>query len=139
MSEPWVCSSCGRAFRRFGQSHECAPAMTLDDYFATGPPFERPIFDEVTDFVETLGPVTVEFVSVGVFFKRPSVWMQLRPKRTWVAMTFPMRRAVRHRTIKNKPMSNGRDSSAQWYVSNLESPDDFDDDLREILAESFDL
>ncbi len=113
--------------------------MTLDEYFATGPSFERPIFDEVADFVETLGPVTVEFVSVGVIFKKPSSWMQLRPKRTWVAMTFPMRRAVRHRTIKNKPMSNGRDSSAQWYVANLNSPDDLNDELRDFLAESFDL
>jgi hypothetical protein len=113
--------------------------MTVDEYFATGPSFERPIFDEVAHFVETLGPVTMEFVSVGVFFKKPSSWMQLRPKRTWVAMMFPMRRVVRHRTIKNKPMSNGRDSSAQWYVANLESTDDFDDELRELLAESFDL
>jgi hypothetical protein len=113
--------------------------MTLDDYFATGPPFERPVFDEVADFVSTLGTVTIEFVSVGVFFKKPSSWMQLRPKRTWVAMIFPMRRAVRHRTIKNKPTTNGRGSSAQWYVANLETPDDFDDDLRELLTESFDL
>ncbi len=113
--------------------------MTVDEYFATGPSFERPIFEEVADFVDTLGSVSVEFVSVGIFFKCPSVWMQLRPKRTWVAMTFPVRRAIGHRTIKNKPMTNGRDSSMKWYVANLETPADFDDDLREILAESFDL
>lgn len=139
MAEPWTCPSCRRSFRRTGQSHECAPAMTIEDYFSTGPSFERPVFDAVVQFVETLGPVIIEPVSVGIFFKKPSSWIQLRPKRTWVALSFPMRRDVRHRTIRNKPMTNGRDSSMQWFVANLEVPRDLDDDLRDLLAESFDL
>ena len=113
--------------------------MTVEEYFSTGPSFERPIFEAVRAFVDTLGPVTIEPVSVGIFFKRPSSWIQLRPKRNWVALTFPMRRDVRHRTIRNKAMTNGRDSVMKWFVANLETPADLDDDLRDLLAESFDL
>ena len=50
-----------------------------------------------------------------------------------------MRRDVSHPTIRNKPMTNGRDSSLKWFVANLEKPADLDDELRDFLAESFDL
>jgi hypothetical protein len=134
----WTCASCARTFRRVGQSHECAPALTLETYFASGPEFERPIFDVVSEFIDTLGPVTHEFVQVGVFFRNPSSWVQLRPKRTWVAMTFPMqRRNVVHRTIKNKPLTNNRSADTVWFVANLEKPSDFDADLQALLVESF--
>ena len=31
----WTCPDCGRLFGRTRQSHDCTPAMTLDEYFAT--------------------------------------------------------------------------------------------------------
>ena len=42
----WVCPRCQRRFGRAGQSYECAPAMSLEAYFATGPAHERPVFDD---------------------------------------------------------------------------------------------
>ena len=62
----WECPSCGRRFGRRGQGHECAPALTLDEYFATGPPHERPLFDAVVAHLRAVGPVHVEPVSVGI-------------------------------------------------------------------------
>ena len=53
------------------QGHECAPAMTLDEYFSTGPERERPIYEAVKAHLDTLGPVIVEPVSVGIFLKSP--------------------------------------------------------------------
>ena len=42
--------------------------MTLEAYFAAdGPERERPIFEAVLAFAESLGPVLVEPVSVGIF------------------------------------------------------------------------
>jgi hypothetical protein len=36
----------------------CAPALTIDEYFATGPvERERPIFEAVRDHLESVGPV----------------------------------------------------------------------------------
>ncbi|HWI03138.1 MAG TPA: hypothetical protein VNT52_04820, partial [Acidimicrobiales bacterium] len=53
----WSCPRCGRRFRRRGQSHECAPAMALEEYFSTGPSHERPVFEAVMAHLETVGPV----------------------------------------------------------------------------------
>ncbi len=134
----WICPTCRRSFGRTGQSHECAPALSLEEYFATGPPFERPVFEAVSAFVATLGPVLIEPVQVGIFFKRPSSWMQLRPKRAWVSMLFPLYRAtVEHCTITTKPSSTGRPGAAMWFDAKLRVPTDFDDALQDLLTESW--
>ena len=61
--------------------------MTLDEYFSTGPSFERPVFDAVMAHLRTLGEPFLEPVSVGVFVKRDGVGvLQLRPMTKWVAL-----------------------------------------------------
>ena len=75
----WTCPKCRRGFGRAGQSHECQPAMTLDEYFSTGPERERPIFDAVMAHLGTLGEVHVEPVSVGIFIKKSGSFIELRP------------------------------------------------------------
>ena len=87
----WDCPECGRRFRRAGQSHECAPAMGLEEYFATGPPHERPVCEAVIAHLSTLGPLHVEPVSVGIFLKRAGGFAQLRPMERWVAVSFALR------------------------------------------------
>ena len=131
----WVCPNCGRQFARSRQSHECAPTMTLDEYLATGPPFERPVFEAVHGFITTeLGPVHVEPVSVGIFLKRSGSWVELRPLTRWVAMSFPLARTVRSPAIARKPVDTGR---RIWHWVNLASPDDLADEVRDFLAESY--
>lgn len=108
--------------------------MTLDDYFATGPAHERPVFDAVMRHVATLGPVHVEPVSVGIFLKRVGTFAELRPMQRWVALSFSLSRPVRHRTIVRKV--------AQWHgryfhVANLATPEDFDADLAAWLTEAY--
>ncbi len=70
---PWTCPKCQRQFARNRQGHECAPAMTVQEYFSTGPTFERPVFDAVMGHLRTLGEPFIEPVSVGVFVKRGGV------------------------------------------------------------------
>ena len=134
-ADGWTCPKCGRRFARAGQSHVCAEAMTLDEYFATALPHERPIFDAVYGYLQTLGPVHVEPVVVGIFIKKRGSFLELRPKTQWVAMSFPMPRRVRHPRITRKPIEAGM---AIYHYANLRGPDDLDDDLRELLAESYD-
>ena len=92
----WTCPDCRRRFGRRHQSHDCAPALSLEEYFSTGPAHERPIFEVVRAHVETLGPCEVEAVSVGIFFKRSRSFAQLRPMQRWVALSFSLPRVVRH-------------------------------------------
>jgi hypothetical protein len=132
----WTCPTCKRRFARANQSHECAPAMTLDEYFSTGPEHERPVFDAVLEFVETLGPVHIEPVSVGIFLKTTGSWLELRPMTRWVALSFPLPRRVVHPQIARKPY----DARARIYhVVNLREPADLTDDVKDWLTESYDL
>jgi len=130
----WDCPECGRTFARRGQGHECAPAMTLDEYFSTGPERERPIYEAVKAHFDTLGPIVVEPVSVGIFFKRPGRVAQLRPKTKWVDLSFSLPQPVTDARIVRKPEQwHGR-----WYhVARLVGPEDVDDRVREWLTEAY--
>jgi len=130
----WTCPECARQFARANQSHECAPAMTIDEYFATGPPHERPVFDAVMRHLETVGPVHVEPVSVGIFLKNPHKFAELRPMQRWVALSFSLRRRVHHRSIVRKVVRYG---DRYYHVANLAEPADVDDDLCELLTEAY--
>ncbi len=114
--------------------HECAPAMTLEAYLASGPPHERPIVEAVIRHLETVGPLHVEPVSVGVFLKRSQTFAQLRPKDRWEALSFSLPRQVRHDRIVRKVITyHGR----HHHVANLRSADELDDRLRSWLAEAY--
>ncbi|MGZ4766986.1 MAG: DUF5655 domain-containing protein [Ilumatobacteraceae bacterium] len=134
---PWTCPQCQRQFARAGQSHECAPAMTLEEYFSTGPSFERPVFDAVMAHLRTLGEPFLEPVSVGVFVKRDGVGvLQLRPMTKWVALCLFLPRTVRDRRISRKPIEAGR---AVYHVVNVRGPDDVDDTVKGWITEAWDL
>ena len=134
VSGSWNCPDCGRRFGRKGQSHECAPALSLEEYFATGPAHERPIFEAVLAFVETLGPIHVEPVQVGIFLKKTGGFVELRPMQRWVALWFPLARRLEHSRISRKPMRSGQ----RWYhVVNLGGPGDVDDTIKDWLTESY--
>jgi hypothetical protein len=130
----WVCPECQRTFARRAQGHECAPAMALEEYFSTGPERERPIYEAVKAHLDTLGPVYVEPVSVGIFFKRPGRVAQLRPATKWVDLSFSLSRAVRDPRIVAKPQQY----SGRWYHrARLTGPNDVDDAVRGWLTEAY--
>jgi hypothetical protein len=108
--------------------------MTVDEYFATGPPHERPVYEAVVGYLRTLGPIHVEPVSVGIFLKASGSFVELRPMTKWVAMSFPLPRRVAHPLIARKPVDTGR---KVFHVVNLHGPDDLTDEVRDWLAESY--
>ena len=109
--------------------------MTLEEYFATGPSHERPVFETVMGHLATVGPVHVEPVSVGIFLKNPRTFAQLRPMTRWVALWLWLGRPARHRTIRRKVVPAG---SRYVHVANVAGPADVDDDLRRLLTEAYD-
>jgi hypothetical protein len=108
--------------------------MSLEDYFATGPERERPIFDAVMAHLSSVGPMHVEPVSVGIFIKRSRTFVELRPKQKWVALSFVLSRAVDHPKIDRKLQGSG---SRTYHVVNLRTPEDLDDDVCGWLTESY--
>ena len=134
MNNVWTCPDCQRQFRRARQSHECAAAMSLDEYFETGPAHERPIFEAVMRHLDAVGPVHVEPVSVGIFLKRVQTFAELRPRDRWVALSFSLNRRVEHdRIIRKVNQWHGR----YWHVANLRTADDFDGRLKDWLSEAY--
>jgi hypothetical protein len=108
--------------------------MGLEEYFAMGPEFERPVFEAVVGHLETVGPVHVEPVSVGVFIKKDGGFVELRPMRKWVALSFPLRRRVEHPKIARKPIVAG---ARIFHVVNLRGPEDVDAEVRDWLTEAY--
>lgn len=131
----WSCPECKRTFGKANQGHLCAPAMTEKTYFATGPAFERPIYEEVKGFLLSLNAdVRIEYVSVGVFFKRRSTFAELRPLTKWTNLSFKLPRPVKSPLITK---TYAYPSSPRTYnVVRLRAPEDVTDDIRGWLAEA---
>lgn len=108
--------------------------MTLDEYFSTGPERERPIFEAVMAHLDTLGPVHVEPVSVGIFLKRSLRFAELRPMVRSVALSFALPRPVDSPRFARRLAASGHRT---WYQVNLRSADDVDDDVRAWLTEAY--
>jgi hypothetical protein len=108
--------------------------MSLEAYFASGPAHERPVFDAVLAHLETLGPVYVEPVSVGIFLKRTHKFAELRPAQRWVNLSFKLSRAVVHPAIVRRLPPN---AARPHHVGRLRRPEDVDDDVRAWLTESY--
>ncbi|MGE0599526.1 MAG: DUF5655 domain-containing protein [Dehalococcoidia bacterium] len=129
----WTCDACGREFGK-RQSHVCAPAISVDAYYAGRPPIEREIFEVVRAHLQDLGPLIVEPVGIGILFKLKRTFAELRPRTKWVALGFGLNRQLAHqritRTAKMGP-------SRGWYGTNLRRPEDFDEQVRAWLTESY--
>ena len=130
----WVCPDCGRQFGRVRQGHECAPAMGLEEYLATGPPFERPVVEAVLAGLADVGPIHVEPVSVGIFLKRSRTFSELRPLTRWMAVSFSIPRVKPSTRIARKVIPHG---SLFHHVVNVTRPEEVDDQLLGWLSEAY--
>jgi uncharacterized protein DUF5655 len=111
--------------------------MTLEEYFSTGPSFERPVFDAVMAHLHTLGEPFLEPVSVGVFVKRNGARvLQLRPMTKWVALCLFLPRTVHDQRISRKPIASG---SKVYHVVNVHGPEDIDDTVTAWITEAWDM
>jgi hypothetical protein len=108
--------------------------MTLEQYFSTGPDRERSIFEAVMAQLDSVGPVHVEPVSVGIFLKRSRGFAELRPMVRWVALSFSLPRRLTSARISRRPVSVGRRT---WHVVNLRTADEVDDEVRDWLTEAY--
>ncbi len=109
--------------------------MTVDDYFASGPAFERPIFEAVRDHLRTLDPdVWFEPVSVGIFFKRRTSFVQLRTMTKWVAVAFNLDRRLSSSRLSRKVIEH---AGRYFHVVNVADAAEVDQQLLDWLAEAW--
>ena len=134
----WTCPACKRHFGRANQSHGCAPALTVDDYYdkldARLRPTFRRIHDALVAHLKKLGPVEVEAVSVGIMLRRSRTFAELRPRRDRLVLSFLLSRPLAHQRIaKTLQLSANR----MAYFVDLRSVADIDRELRGWLTEAY--
>ena len=129
----WTCEACGREFGK-KQWHVCAPAKSVDAYFADRPALEREIFEVVAAHLRSLGPLIVEPVNVGIFFKGRRTFVELRPKAKWVDLSFGLNRRVDHPRITRTTRTK---TSRTYHAVRVRAPEDIDEVVLGWLTESF--
>jgi hypothetical protein len=109
--------------------------MSLHDYFATSRhAIERPIFEAVFEHLESVGPIRVEAVEVGILFKRQRTFAELRPKRDRVVLSVLLSRPLQATRIVKTWVGPGL---RRGYFIDLRDPADVDDELRDWLTEAY--
>ncbi len=130
----WTCPRCDREFGRAGQSHTCVPGITVDAAFAGRPPEQRAIYDEILAYLESLGPVHEDAVSVGVFLKRDRKLAEVRPRSRDISLAVYLPRPdpdPRFARILE------RSGPRVVHVLLLARPHEVDDQVRRWLTEAF--
>jgi predicted transport protein len=113
--------------------------MSLEEYFSTGEPLERAVYDAVRAQLDGLQPLTVEFVSVGIFFKRARTFAELRPKRDRkrrlrIELSFLVSRALEHPRFARSWRGAGQRSA---YFVDFYDAREVDDEVRDWLVEAY--
>lgn len=137
MNGGWTCPDCARPFGRTNQRHLCAPGLTLDEFFADSHERERPIFEAVRAHLDELGPVDIDPVQIGILFKHGPVFVELRPMKKWVALTFFLPVKLEHDRLSRKVVRAGGNGSRYYHTVNLSDATEVDEVILDWLTEAY--
>ncbi len=107
--------------------------MSVDAYFGGRPAVQREIYDAVAEHMTALGPMEVEAVGVGVFFKKARTFVELRGRQKWMVLSFMLDHREEHPRITQAMGGNGH----YFHFTRLAAPADVDDELRSWLTVSY--
>jgi hypothetical protein len=111
--------------------------MSIDEFFATSPERERPIFEAVQAHLHQLGPVVVEPVSVGILFKAGPVFAELRPRKRWMALSFTLPVKLSSPRLSRKVIPTSASQQRWYHVVNLTDAGQVDGEVRDWLTEAY--
>jgi hypothetical protein len=130
----WECPECEREFDRARQAHTCVPGNSVADTFAGSRAWQRPIYDAVIAHVESLGPVHVDAVRVGVFLKHQSKFAELRPMARALSLSLVLPRPVQDDRFTRRLAGSAH---RFWHFVRLRGVADVDDQVCDWLAEAY--
>jgi hypothetical protein len=108
--------------------------MSIDEYFAARPAWERPIFEAVAEHLASVGDVQVEAVEVGILVRRLRTFAELRPRRDRLVLSLLLSRRLQHPRIVRTWHGPGMRSA---YFVDLRQPADVDQDVQDWLTEAY--
>lgn len=111
-----------------------APTPPLEEYFAGGPPHERPVVETLLPWLQSLGPITIEPTSIGIVLKHKRSFAELRPMTRWVAVWFAPPEPIDHPRIARRVQGAG---ATDWHIVNVGHPDEIDVVLCDWLAAAY--
>ena len=108
--------------------------MTLEEYFSTGPPHERPDLRRRARLPDH-ARADPRRTGVGRHLHQEEGQLRRAPSEDEVGgASFSLPRRIDHPKIARKPIDTG---SRIYHVVNLRTPADLDDDVKGWLAESY--
>ena len=105
--------------------------MAIDAYFVDADRGDREIYEAVSGALTECGPVEIEAVSVGIFFKRSRTFVELRPRKRGMACSMILPHALDSTRVTRR-IQVGSSGVANFIL--LVSADDVDAQVREWLA-----
>ena len=109
--------------------------MAIDAYFVGAEPGDREIYEAVAEALTDCGPVEIEAVSVGIFFKRSRTFVELRPRRRGMACSMILPHALESSRVTRRIQLGSR--GVVNFVT-LVSAEDVDEEMSEWLAMAYD-
>jgi uncharacterized protein DUF5655 len=132
----WRCPACDREFGRAHQSHVCVPGNTVDETFAGRPAGQRDIYETIVGYLNTLGPLHIDAVKVGVFLYHERKLAEVRPMARSLRLLLVLPYGVdTGRVVRRERLSTER---VLHYIK-LTDPSDVDSELRDWLADAYEL
>jgi hypothetical protein len=130
----WTCPRCGKRFVGKNMWHSCS-RRTVDEFFAGRDPALRRLFDAYVDFVEQIGPFTIDVAKTRIAFQvRVRFAGVARLRRNDLVAGFWLKRRIespRFTRVELIPPGN-------WvYQFVIRSPDDLDSEARRWLEEAY--
>jgi hypothetical protein len=132
----WRCPTCGQTFVSRNMPHSCQ-VVELDEHFAASEPQVRATFDALLAAARELGPVTVNATKSRISFQA---------RMRFAAVERPRKRHLNAHLVLTRPIESDRFTRVEllapyYHVHNLrlERPEDVDAQLREWLAEAYEI
>ena len=128
----WRCPSCGQTFVTRNMPHSCQ-VVALGDHFAGSE--LRPVFDAYLEAAERNGPVIVNATKSRISFQA---------RMRFAGIDRPRRDHLLANIVLTRPLDSARFAKVEfippyYYVHRfkLRAPEDVDDEVREWLAEAY--
>lgn len=132
----WSCPQCGRTFAARGQVHSCRTPSELDHHFIKSDASVREIFDSFVDAVRDVGPFQIIPQATRIALHARMSFAVLVPRRRWLNGHLVLAERVDIPVFRRITTYSKHNHVHEFR---LESVDDIDGRLRELIAASYDV